>query len=95
MAKISKNEKRDLIKKWKDKQKREYILNRTEVKKLFGFLERKLEQTPCNHTMHYTEEWICNNFEDDKRNDIIGEFNEMGGYCDCEVLMNCYEIYDI
>lgn len=33
--------------------------------------------------------------EEEKIESVIAEMKEMGGYCDCEVLMNCYEKYDI
>ncbi len=32
---------------------------------------------------------------EEKRAAVLAEIREMGGYCDCEVLMNCYEKYDI
>ena len=26
---------------------------------------------------------------------ILSELEDMGGYCDCEVVMNCYEDYQL
>lgn len=94
MAELSKEEKKAMMKKWKAEQKKKYILSKTQVKKLFTFLEKELGQEPCNHTMCHTEKWIKDNCKG-KEKDIIREMQEMGGYCDCEVLMNCYERYDI
>lgn len=31
----------------------------------------------------------------EKVKSVIAEMKEMWGYCDCEVLLNCYEKYDI
>ena len=45
--------------------------------------------------MKHTEKCISDNFGNEKKEDIIREMKEMGGYCDCEVLLNCYENYDI
>lgn len=95
MAELSKEKKKALMKKWKTAQKKKYMLNKTQVKKLISFLETKLEEEPCNHTMRYTEKWIRENCDSGKVEAVITEINEMGGYCDCEVLMNCYERYDI
>lgn len=33
--------------------------------------------------------------KEEKIESVIAEMTEMGGYCNCEVLMNCYEKYDI
>ena len=31
----------------------------------------------------------------EKKAGILDEIKEMGGYCDCEVLLNCYERYEL
>ncbi|MBR1702892.1 MAG: DUF2695 domain-containing protein [Lachnospiraceae bacterium] len=95
MGSLSREEKKALKEKWKSVQNRKYILPKTKVKKLFLFLENELEKEPCDHTLKHTEKWISDNFGNEKKEDIIREMKEMGGYCDCEVLLNCYENYDI
>lgn len=95
MGSLSEKEKKALMKKWKSEQNKKYILTKTKVKKLFEFLEKELENATCDHTLRLTENWITENFGAGKKEDIIKEMNEMGGYCDCEVLLNCYECYDI
>ena len=95
MKKLTKEEKKLLMRKWKTSQKKEYILSKDEVEKLFIYLESELEQTPCQHTRMYTKQWLKNNLPQEKIDDILNEMEEMGGYCDCEVLLNCYEDYDI
>ncbi len=95
MAELSKEEKKVLMKKWKDSQNKRYILSKTKTQKLFRYLETQLDDTPCNHTLCYTEQWLKDNLSEEKVNSVIAEMKEMGGYCDCEVLLNCYEKYDI
>ena len=95
MKKLTKEEKKLLMRKCKTSQKKEYLLIKEEVEKLFIYLESQLEQTPCQHTRMHTKQWLKNNQPQDKIEDILNEMEEMGGYCDCEVLLNCYEDYDI
>ena len=95
MAELSKEEKKALMNKWKATQNKKYILSKTKTQILFRYLETELENTPCNHTLHYTEQWLKDNFPQEKVSRVIAEMKEMGGYCDCEVLLNCYEKYDI
>lgn len=86
MKKLTKEEKKLLMRKWKTSQKKEYLLSKDEVEKLFIYLESQLEQTPCQHTRLHTKQWLKNNQPQDKIADILNEMEEMGGYCDCEVL---------
>ena len=95
MAELSKEEKKALMKKWKDTQNKKYLLSKTKVQKLFLYLETQLEETPCNHTLCHTKQWLKENCPQEKIEGIIAEMKEMGGCCDCEVLLNCYEKYDI
>ena len=95
MVDLSKEEKRAMKKQWKEDQQEEYLLSKEQVMELFTFLEEELDKDPCNNTLEKTEKWLHNHFEDEQRSSILHEIQEMGGYCDCEVLMNCYEDYDI
>ncbi len=95
MKKLTKEEKKLLMREWKTSQKKEYLLSKDEVEKLFIYLEAQLEKTPCQHTRMHTKQWLSNNQPQDRIEDILNEMEEMGGYCDCEVLLNCYEDYDI
>lgn len=95
MANLSKEEKRAIMKKWKASQEKKYILSKAQVRKYFAFLENALNQQPCDHTLRHTEKWLAENVKGEKTDGIIEEIKEMGGYCDCEALMNCYERYDI
>ena len=93
MSELSKEDKKALLKKWKDAQNKKYILSKTKVRSLFRYLEAQLLKTACDNTLHFTEQWLENNLPPEKIESVIAEIHEMGGYCDCEVLFNCYETY--
>ncbi len=95
MSKLSKEEKKAMIKNWKETQRRDYILTKAEAEKLLNYLDNILENTPCDNTLRFTKEWLQHNFPAGKIEGILAEMRAMGGYCDCEVLMNCYEEYDL
>lgn len=91
---LSKDDKRALKNKWKAQQKsKEYILSRKQAEKLFYFVEAQLDKYNCDHTRKYTEQWLNKNLPSEKIPDVLDEMKDMGGYCDCEVIMNCYEKY--
>lgn len=78
------------------KREKSYCLEKEEVESLFEYLEEALEEAECDHTLKNTEQWITENIEDEERRDQVRqEIEDAGGYCDCEVLDNCYEEYDI
>lgn len=95
MSELSKEDKKALLKRWKAAQNKKYVLSKTRVRSLFRYLESQLSETPCDHTLHFTEQWLVKNIPQEKIKSVITEINEMGGYCDCEVLLNCYEKYEI
>ena len=96
MAVLTKEEKKALMKKWKAEQNKKYILSKTRVRKLFRFVDKKLEEAEgCDNTMRFTLEWIRSNCKPEQEEAILQEMQDMGGYCDCEVLANCYERYDL
>ena len=95
MANLSKEEKNALKKAWKVAQSKNYILAEENVQKLFEYLEEQLDNSCCDHTLHHTEQWLKENISQEMIESVIAEITDMGGYCDCEVLLNCYEDYDI
>ena len=95
MGDLTKEQKKELLRKWKAEQNKRYVLRKTNVKKLFRFLSSELAEDPCDHTLRRTEAWIDAHCPPEKKESILQEINEMGGYCDCEVLLNCYERYDL
>ena len=73
----------------------DYILSEENVQKLFAYLENQLDACGCDHTLRCTEQWLKDNISAELHKRVIAEIMDMGGYCDCEVLLNCYEDYDI
>ncbi|MBQ7325515.1 MAG: DUF2695 domain-containing protein [Clostridia bacterium] len=70
-----------------------YLLSLEQVASLFDYLDEKLEEDGCDNTLRYTKEWLAINLPEDQHEAILAEMEEMGGYCDCEVVFNCYEDY--
>ena len=71
-----------------------YILTLEQVASLFEYVESKLEDTGCDHSRRYTQHRLSMNIPQEQHEAVLAEIEEMGGYCDCEVLMNCYEEYE-
>ena len=92
---LSKEEKKAMLKAYKEKQNKKYILKKREAKSLFGYITKQLSKSDCDHSLRYTQEWLEEKYDEKTRELVIGEIQEDGGYCDCEVLMNCYERYEI
>lgn len=91
---LSKEEKKKLKSQYLENEKIEYILTYDQAESLFDFLEEKLDESGCDHTLRFTKEWISKNKIKNTK-DVLNELNEMGGYCDCEVILNCYEDYEL
>lgn len=72
----------------------EYLLSLEQVESLFEYVEAQLDETGCDHSRRHTEQWLALNVVEDLHEAILTEMEDMGGYCDCEVLMNCYEDYE-
>lgn len=93
---LSKEEKKALIKAYMAKQNKKYVLKKNEAKSLFNYITKQISNVGCDHTLKHTEAWLAKKFEDeDKRQLVLKEIAEDGGFCDCEVVMNCYERYDL
>lgn len=71
------------------------VLKRDQVEQLFTYVSGRLGKTNCDHTMRFTELWLKETLPPDIYEAAIEEIQSMGGYCDCEVLMNCYEDYEL
>lgn len=95
MADLSKADKKALTQKWKADQSKGYILTEENVQELFEYLEEQLDDACCDHTLRHTEQWLKDHISKEMIESVIAEITDMGGYCDCEVLLNCYEDYDI
>ena len=95
MAELTKEQKKELLRNWRAEQKKKYPLNKTNARRLFSHLRKELSKLPCDHTLKHTEQWIDAHCPPEKKEGILEEIREMGGYCDCEVLLNCYERYEL
>ncbi len=71
----------------------EYLLSLEQVASLFEYLEEQLDECGCDHSNKHTQKWLDMNISESDRKAVLSEIEDMGGYCDCEVLMNCYEEY--
>lgn len=71
-----------------------YLLSLEQVASLFEYVETQLNETGCDHSRKHTKCWLSINIPQEQHEAILAEMEDMGGYCDCEVLMNCYEDYE-
>ena len=60
---------------------------------LFDYLEKVLQECPCDHTLRYTTHFLTENKVCDIEK-VISWLTSHGGYCDCEVLCNVEEQFD-
>jgi len=93
---LSKEEKKALLRAYKEKQNKQYLLKKRDVQSLFKYISRQLAAAGCDHTLKHTEAWLTKKYEDESiRRQALAEIREDGGHCDCEVILNCYERYEL
>ncbi len=93
---LTKEEKKALLNAYKQKQNKKYLLKKRDAKSLFGYISKQLAKSGCDHTLRYTEQWLIKKYEDEQiRQQALDEIKEDGGCCDCEVILNCYERYEL
>lgn len=95
MTALSKAEQKALAKAWKEAQRADYLLPEENVQELFEWLEERLDHSGCDHTLRHTAQWLRDHVSPELIEGVMAEMTDMGGFCDCEVLLNCYEDYDI
>lgn len=71
------------------------VLKRNQVEDLFAYVESRLYKDGCDHTLRFTRLWLRETMPEEQYKLAMEEIQQMGGYCDCEVLANCYRDYDI
>lgn len=54
---------------------------------LVDFVDARVVAEGCDHTMRFTEQWAANHQVSWEQ--LAEGLEEFGGYCDCEVVMNC------
>ena len=80
---------------YKKQQRRDHILSENEAASLLQYVELKLQYHACKHNHRFTHEWLEKNADFMQHEAILNELEDMGGYCDCEVVANCYEDYEL
>ncbi len=76
-------------------QKIDHILTPDQAASLLQYIELKLQYHTCKHNHRFTQEWLEQNISFMQHDAILNELEDMGGYCDCEVLRSCYEDYEL
>ncbi|HLX63707.1 MAG TPA: DUF2695 domain-containing protein [Planctomycetota bacterium] len=61
------------------------------LKALFDALDIELPKRGCDHTLRFVQEW-CRRTDADFA-PLCAWLNDNGGFCDCEVLANCEEVF--
>jgi hypothetical protein len=80
---------------YQPQQKIAHILTPDQAASLLQYVELKLQYHTCRHDHRFTQEWLEQNISFMQHDAILNELEDMGGYCDCEVLRSCYEDYEL
>ena len=92
---MEKDRRKELLKQWKESQKKTYLLNREQAESPLEFVDEQVGEHDCDDTLRFTQQWLNENIPAEQHAAVIEELVSMGGYCDCEVMYNCYEDYDV
>lgn len=91
---MDKNQRKKIFQELAQKQEEKLIaempISGDAFKKLIEELECQLDDYPCDHSLTLTEKLLRNH---PQKEAIIQWFQNHGGYCDCEVLLNVTEAY--
>ncbi|MGN1020430.1 MAG: DUF2695 domain-containing protein [Aristaeellaceae bacterium] len=71
------------------------VLKREQADRMFRYLSAHLNVSACDHTLRLTEHWLRETLPPERIGPAMEEIQGMGGCCDCEVLLNCYEDYEL
>ena len=80
---------------YKPQQRINHLLTPDQAASLMQYVELKLQYHTCKHQHRFTQEWLDQNISFMQHEAILNELENMGGYCDCAVLSNCYEDYEL
>lgn len=70
----------------RDERRKRMCLSEPQLEALLDHLEQRLERTGCDGTPRLTVEWIEGERMD--RDRVLESLLELGGGCDCEVILN-------
>jgi Protein of unknown function (DUF2695) len=62
-------------------------LDADQLSDLVDFVDARVVADGCDHTRRFTEQWANDHRVSSDR--LAEGLEEFGGYCDCEVVMNC------
>ena len=60
-----------------------------QMKELFNFVDRKLSESECDHTLRHTIAFLDS--QQAPQEAVLSWLEDAGGYCDCEVIANAEE----
>ena len=63
------------------------------MKELFDFVDEALGESNCDHTFRHTLSFLKG--RDIMPDPVLQWLQNAGGYCDCEVIMNAEDVFDI
>jgi hypothetical protein len=92
---MDKNRKKLLLAQWRQENKRHLELGREEAEAMLMYVDECIAEQGCDHTLRFTASWMNEHIPHERHEKIYAEIEDMGGYCDCEMVCNCYEDYDI
>ena len=92
---MEKDRRKEMLSQWKKSQKRSYLLNKEQAESLLSFVDEQVGEYDCDHSLRFTRQWLNENIPLEQHEAVIEELASMGGCCDCEVMYNCYEDYDV
>lgn len=94
---MDKSVKKSLLKQYKEIENEKFIkslpIPKETFYELFDFLDEQLEEHGCNHSLDLTTAFLASNKIDSKP--IIDWIIEHGQGCDCEVLANIEERFEM
>ncbi|WP_204763375.1 DUF2695 domain-containing protein [Lentzea nigeriaca] len=62
-------------------------LSREQLTALVEFVDALVIEEGCDHTLRHTLRWVGE--QSLAPDPIVAALEELGGFCDCEVVMNC------
>ena len=89
-------QKRELKKQWQRQQqaaaRAALPLPDDQMKVLFEYLDIELPKHGCDDTRRITEKWLKDHNVEEKK--VLAWLDNNGGFCDCEVLANCEQVWE-
>ncbi len=93
---MDRNERKKKLKQWRLQQRKiagtAFPLPDEELDVLFDELDAELSSRGCDDTPSFCRSWLTARGHSEDM--VIDWFNEHGGYCDCEVLINVGQYFE-